>query len=162
MSAVRKRNGVSSHSQKDRCLDEWTAGAQCLTPAELTRRCSRSPALEDNPVEPPGKESIRTDWSEAGSPGLHGGRPPLPPGSRVGKIPWVKVPRGRGECSYAPRSPSAGAHLDNAWCLQWTDWRGGGAEKAAPLPPTLPPALPIHPPLLLPAAAEAQPLEGSC
>lgn len=28
-----------------------------------------------------------------------GGRPPLPPGSRVGKIPWVKVPRGRGECS---------------------------------------------------------------
>ena len=77
LSAVRKRSGISPHSRKDRCLDEWTAGAQCLTGAELTQRWSPSRALEDNPFEPPRKESIQTDWSEAGSPGLHGARPPL-------------------------------------------------------------------------------------
>ena len=46
---------------------------------------------------------------------------------------------------HAPRSPSTGAHLDNAWCLQWTAWRRGGAEVAAPLP-RLPTSTPLSTP----------------
>nr|XP_010952977.1 LOW QUALITY PROTEIN: FRAS1-related extracellular matrix protein 3 [Camelus bactrianus] len=50
---------------------------QCLIGTELTRYSHCQPALRDSPVEPPGEESFQTNWSEAGSLGLHDGRPTL-------------------------------------------------------------------------------------
>lgn len=58
-----------------------------------------------------------------------------PPGSKVGKIPWVsKGTKGqRRVLLHAPRSPErAGAHLTTGACSGQT---GEEAEVAAPLPP---------------------------